>query len=148
MNLIKITLVFALLLGCKTSSSTKNQNCNNFIEESWAPSDTIDTERDSISHVFLIFEKDFNDTLEIRLNKNLITKKFFKTNRNLSVVETVEKIKLDFLKDQINEITIVDKTNNECFAFKIKLGYIYYYIQKHDKIKWYLQYSNFTRKYY
>jgi len=103
---------------------------------------------DTLRSITLIFERDFDDTLEVTLNGVVIVEQYFKTNMKLSMVESIVKIDLPINYGSKSEIKIYNHKYNSCSSFKIKKGYCFYYIQKTDANKWYLQYSNFSRKYY
>jgi len=142
-----LTVVFLYFLN-SCSAQIKYDCIIKDIEVSiWEP-ETEDYQRiEFTNNIMLVFQKGFNDTINIYIEDSLLSTKYYKTNSNLSVVPIFDKIEGTLYEDG-KEVRIFLTGKNECVKFKIIKGYSFAYFTKDEYGKWFIEFSKYKRKYY
>ena len=95
----------------------------------------------NVNNRYLIFEKYFDDSIKVIVEKKIIANKLIKTNKRIEASN--EFITFETKGSQKIYIYI----NKKCYFFNLKKRYKYYYFNHfEDKIG--IQYSNYQREYY
>lgn len=119
------------------------------VESIWVPSKNFEEYKfkyqdTAIGEINLVFEMQFDDSIQITLNSKPIASKRIKTKANLSVVEDVFSINYK-TEDSLITVYSVDKKRKA--SFRPKEGYLFGYINRVDTL-WAVEYSNYQRMYY
>ncbi len=147
----KIFLLFLLLLSVLTSVGQKKRGCDNEVlpaietsrEAESGEKDYADTLKKNIR---LIFEKQFNDSIIIRLDNSIIYNSMLTTNRPNAPRAKI--IDVDYSMKKRKPRIIIEKSNGECTWFYLKPGYRVAYINYVKDVKiWVVELSNIQRQY-
>jgi hypothetical protein len=134
-----IWLGLVCLPGCEQGI---NSGCRSVSESVYVnerfPADTAIYSPDS-ARVFM-FEYDFNESISLSVNNNLIAQADFVTTTAGLAGRLVVKAK------PTDEIVI--STTNGCAHFKLRDGYKYLYINRLNNKDWRIAYSNYGRGYF
>lgn len=147
MKAVLIFFVLIISVSCKSQDTVCKINycLNKPVYNNWIPFDKMNFEDDSIQSYYLIFERDFNDTLLVIVDGNIVNEIIVKTNKTLSVVEKVVIIG----NNDINKcISLRLKNRNDCIDISIYKKYKYYYITRTVSGLWNVNYSNYIRAYH
>lgn len=134
-------------LSCKAQHSEFPCKSENVTSSIWIPQTDIYQKIDFNNELLLVFQSDFNDSLRIFLDDQLLVNDHFKTDPNLTVVPKFTKIDAKKLQDG-SLLKIVSNEKQECINIPVKYGYRYAYISKNQNEDWFIEYSNYKRKYY
>lgn len=104
--------------------------------------------RDTTEHsVSLIFEREFNDSIEVFCNEKKIISRKMKTNKFSSVVESEDEFRVDYKPCNDPVLTIYMTGKKRKVQLKVMHGYKICYITRILDI-WGFHFSNYMRIYY
>jgi len=137
----------ASVFGQKTASCVKEKANIEF----WSPSKYEEMYefklKDTLKQtVGLIFEKDFDDSIQIKVNNIIIYKQRIKTSPNTSVV--MADFEIDYsVYSAIPTICIILISKKNCIEFKPIRGYRLIYLNRFEGY-WNIENSNYPRVYH
>lgn len=136
-KLLFFLFILGLSVGCKSQIEVKTSV--------WSPMSSYEkVENDTI--MTLVFEENFNDSISIYKGNTHLKDFTIKTNKSLGVVPIFYKIQKSDEADQKIKVIFIEKEKEIIFDLK---DYSYVYISRENNGKlYYIEYSNFKRKYY
>lgn len=150
--LISVNLAFGTLINLSIFAQNKIKYIlDSKIENIWIPdsseeSSKVDIKDSTSKSLYIVFEKWFDDSVQILLNNKIVISDRIKTNKYTSVVEREKEFKVDykFIKNPLIEIRLVGQGRK--IRFSPKEGYVICYINRLIK-QWKLSFSNYVRDY-
>lgn len=156
-NRYLLTLIgIMFILSCNRKaigqkSNANNYNLDSFYQQVWIPStlDEVydqkikDTLRKSLE---IVFEQNFDDSIYIKVNDQVVYETRIKTHPKFSVVKS--DFEIDYSNYQyLPTISIILVEKKKGIEFKLLPGYRVVYINRILNI-WELNFSNYPRNYY
>jgi hypothetical protein len=123
----------------------------NHSESIWIPASFDEDNKNSkikdttLKVLYLIFERQFDDSIKILFDNKEIYSKRIKTIKNLSVVD--DEFSINYTKAETGFIEIILINKNRKISFNPKQGFALCYLSRLGNL-WNLDFSNYQRSYY
>lgn len=138
-----ITFLFFTVLFLNSCDSISQVKVDTSV---WSPNTGYE-KKEYDSTMILVFEENFNDSIKLYNGKKHVKDLHIKTNKTVGVVPLFHKIEdIDPEREETFKVHFIEK--DEIVAIELGKRYSYAYISRTDKGDYFVEYSNYERKYY